>query len=445
MAGFPGYKILKAKSASWPAVVPPLILFLVLWAAINTSFKKDYKTGIMEADAKGYYAYLPAVFIYHDLNFGFFNQIERETYYNPNLYYTYLRQSNHKIIDKYYVGTAICLLPFFLAGHAITLISGFPADGYSYYYTMMAHLGALFYLLLALYGLRRLLRSYQFDEKNIAIVLIAIVFGTNLFYYVISEFAMSHLYSFTAITWMSVSIRKYFSIHKNKYLIYSALLLGMITLIRPVNLLVVLAIPFLAGNPEQLLTGIKSLYAKKWHLLIAFASFLLLVTIQLIIYKISTGSFIVYSYKEEGFNFMSPQIGNFLFSYRKGMFIYTPLLFLSLTGFKYLFRSNRFQFYSLLGFLIFIVYVFSSWHMWFYGGSFSQRVMIDFYPLFAILLATAIQKIRNRKSKIIFLSLTILLIIVCQIQTYQYRRMQIHWSDMNKEKYWNVFMRIDRL
>jgi len=83
--------------------------------------------------------------------------------------------------------------------------------------------------------------------------------------------------------------------------------------------------------------------------------------------------------------------------------------------------------------------------MWFYGGSFSQRVMIEFYPFFAILLATAIQEIKKKYATKVFLSLIFLVMLVCQVQTYQYRRMQIHWSDMNKEKYWNVFMRIDKL
>jgi hypothetical protein len=440
-----GYTLLKSRFTSWPTIVPWLIAMVVLWTIINTSFKKDYKTGIIEADAKGYYAYLPAVFIYHDLNFGFYKQIETATYYNPNLSYEYLRVHNNKTIDKYYIGTAICLLPFFLAGHAITLLTGQQADGYSYYYTMMVHLGALFYLILALLGLRKLLRLYLINEKTIAFVLIVIVFGTNLFYYVVSEFAMSHVYSFTAITWFCFATSKYFSTHKTKYLIYSALLLGIITLIRPINLLIVLAIPFLAGNSDQLISGFKSVNAKKGFLFLAVISFVFLVSIQLIIYKISTGSFIVYSYKQEGFNFLNPQIWNFLFSYRKGMFVYTPLLFLSLTGFIYLFRSNRFQFYSLLSFLCILVYTFSSWHMWFYGGSFSQRVMIDFYAFFAILLASAMKEIINRKVKALFLSLLFILVLVCQIQTYQYRRMQIHWSDMNKEKYWDVFMRIDKL
>jgi len=439
----PGFNILKTKS--WPTIIPWLICVVVLWAIINTSIKKDYQTGIIEADAKGYYAYLPAVFIYHDLNFGFYQKIELETYYNPNLYYDYRVANNNKTINRYYVGTAICLLPFFLAGHAITLLSGLPADGYSYYYTMMVHLGAVFYLLMAMLGLRKLLLSYRINEKAIAITLIAVVFGTNLFYYVLTEFAMSHLYSFTAITLFCLTIRNYFASDKKKYLVFSALLLGMIFLIRPVNLLVVLAIPFLAGSAEQLATGIKSIFSKMWLLLFALACFILLVSVQLVIYKISSGKFIVDSYAQWGFNFLDPQISNFLFSYRKGMFLYTPLLFLSLTGFFFLFRFSRFQFYTLLCFFSIVVYVFSSWFMWYYGGSFSQRVMIEFYPFFAILLATALQEIKNITSKKIFLSLIVLLVLVCQIQTYQYRRMQIHWSDMNKEKYWDVFMRIDKL
>ena len=445
MTDIPEYSISKYRSITWSALAPWLIFIVVLWAAVNTSFHKDYKEGAIEADAKGYYAYLPAVFIYHDLNFGFFDQIERTTYSNPNLYYDYRMDISHKMIDRYYAGTAVCLLPFFLAGHSITLLTGLPADGYSYYYMLMVHIGALFYFLLGLLGLRRLLRTYQVTEKNIALVLAAMVFGTNLFYYVVTEFGMSHLYSFTAITWLCVTIRAYFSGYKIKYLVYSALLLGMITLIRPVNLLVVLAIPFLASDTDSLIIEIRNLFSKSWVLILAITSFIVVVSIQLVIYKISTGSFFVDSYQQFGFNFLKPEIINFLFSYRKGMFVYTPLLLLSLVGFVYLFRSSRYQFYTLLGFLSIVIYVLSSWFMWFYGGSFSQRVMIEFYPFFSILLAIAMQKIVNRKSKIVFLSLMFLAVILCQVQTYQYRRMQIHWSDMNKEKYWDVFMRIDKL
>jgi len=429
----------------WPSFTPYFILLIVIWSAVNTSFKKDYKNGKIEADAKGYYAYLPAVFIYHDLNFNFYNQIERERYYNQNLDFQYLREHNNRTINKYYVGTAICLFPFWSIGHIITLFTNLPADGYSYYYTLMAHIGAFFYLIFALIGLRKLLLSFFIDKKTIALVSIAIVLGTNLFYYVITEFAMSHIYSFAIITWFCLSVKIFFSTHKPIYLIYIGLLLGMIVLLRPINILIILIIPFLAESKINLLSGFNTLYTKKWHSLAAILSFVILISIQLLIYKISTDSFLVYSYKKEGFNLLNPQIWNFLFSYRKGMFVYTPILFLSLTGFIYLYRSNRFQFYTLLGFLMLLVYVFSSWFMWFYGGSFSQRVMIEYYAIFAILLSITLQNIPAGKLKSGFLGLLFLVILFCQIQTYQYRHMQIHWSDMNKEKYWDVFLRIDKL
>ena len=67
----------------------------------NLNWGKDHWKGILEADAKGYYAYLPAIFIYHDLNFGFFEKIEKEQYYDKNLYYDYTAGSNGKRINKY--------------------------------------------------------------------------------------------------------------------------------------------------------------------------------------------------------------------------------------------------------------------------------------------------------------------------------------------------------
>lgn len=440
----PDHLLKKGITARLP-VVPLLIWAVVCWAAANTSLNKDYKAGAIEADAKGYYAYLPAVFIYHDLNFGFYDTIERGTYYNPNLYYDYRRDTATRTIDKYYAGTALCLAPFFLAGHVVTLAKGLPADGYSYYYTLFAHLGALFYLLLAMFGLQRLLRMFGMQQSVINWVLVAMVLGTNLFYYTVTEFGMSHVYSFTAVTWFCITASRYFTTHQSKYLVYSALLLGTITLLRPVNLLLVLALPFLAGSRKQLLAALKNMMLHKTALAWVIVCFLVPVGIQLILYKIATGHFLVYSYKQEGFHFLNPQLFNFLFSYRKGMFVYTPMLLLSLAGLVILYRSHLFRFYSLIVFLFVLVYVFSSWHMWFYGGSFSQRVMIEFYPFFAILLATFIGSIRKPNAKRLFLSLVVLLVLFCQVQTYQYRHMQIHWSDMNKEKYWDVFMRIDKL
>jgi len=131
-----------------------------------------------------------------------------------------------------------------------------------------------------------------------------------------------------------------------------------------------------------------------------------------------------------------------LISYRKGLFVYTPLILLSLAGFVYLWRQSRFAAATSAFFLLLLTYMLSSWHMWFYGGSFSQRVFIDFYAFFAILLAIAFHNLPRGWIRKAYFSLAIVLTLFCQVQTYQYRHMIIHWSDMTKEKYWEVFMKI---
>jgi hypothetical protein len=427
-------------------LTPWAILLVTVWVSVNTSLSKDYKTGILETDAKGYYAYLPAIFIYHDLNFGFYDRIENQLYANPNSSCEYIREHNGRKINKYYAGTALCELPFFMAGHLITLMTGYSADGYSYYYTMMVHAGALIYLLAGLLGLRRLLSGYGFGEGIISFVLFGIVFGTNLFYYSVTEFGMSHVYSFALITWFCVKVRDFYrGEHPGRSLYMAALLLGLITLIRPLNLMIVLAVPFLSGSAASLQAGFNSLLGNKKRLITAFLLSAGIMSIQLFLYKVQTGSFLVYSYKEEGFQFQNAHFVDFLFSYRKGMFLYTPLLLLCTTGFLYIFRRNRFEFYTLAGFLLLLVYIFSSWHMWYYGGSFSQRVMIDYYALFAILLGSALTGIAKFRVRFLFSGAILVLVILCQIQTYQYRYNQIHWSDMNREKYWDVFLRPDKI
>ncbi len=424
-----------------------LTMFIVIVVSSNLNWGQDKWKRILGADAKGYYAYLPAIFIYGDLNFGFFDKIEKEKYYNKNLYYDYRigSNANGKVIDKYYCGTAIAELPFFLIAHSFSAVLGFEADGYSKLYLVFINIAALFYLLVGLHYLNSTLSLYKISEKQKSLVLIAAVFGTNLFFYTVSEPGMSHIYSFAFISMFIYFSKKYFSSFQEKHIILLSVLLAIIILIRPVNGFVIFIWPFVAGSFISLKQGLLSALQNHKSLVLSFLCFLTIIFIQLIIYKISTGNFIVYAYGEEGFNFLSPHMFDILFSYKKGLFLYTPMFLISLAGFWFLWKTNKFEFYSLVGFLILITYVFSSWWMWYYGGSFSARVYVEYIPLFMIILAIALNRIRMKYLKVFYISSILLLVVFCQIQTYQYRYYEIHWSDMTKEKYWDVFLRIDRL
>ena len=421
------------------------VMLIMTVVSSNLNWGDDNWKDIVEADGKGYYAYLPAVFIYHDLNFGFFEKIEMEKYYNKNIFYDYRSYSNNKTIDKYYCGTALTVMPFFLIANSLSYFYGNDTDGFSKLYMVFVSVAALFYLLLGLIFLNSSFKIFEIKEWQKSLILFASVFGTNLFYYTVSEPGMSHVYSFAFVSMFFYYSLKYFRTFNKKFVPALAIIAAIIILIRPVNGLIILIWPFAAGSFEQLKKGIINIFKYKKVLIISSFLFLGILSIQFIIYKISTGSFFVYSYTEEGFNFFDPHFIDILFSYKKGLFLYTPIFLLSFTGAFYLWKSQRFSFYSWFAFFIIITYILSSWWNWYYGGSFSSRVYVEFIPLFMVLLAIALNKIRKKSLKISLITAIVLLTLLCQIQTYQYRYYQIHWSEMTKEKYWDVFLRIDKI
>jgi hypothetical protein len=423
-----------------PSFTILIIAIVTIWTSSNINWGKDRWTRIIKVDGNGYYAYLPAIFIYQDLHFGFFDEIaEQEGYQNMGYEYRYTYEG--KVINKYFAGTALAQLPFFLAAHLTSFITGEPMDGYSVYYLVFINIASLFYLLISCLIINEILLFYRISPFNRAIVLIAIVFGTNLFYYSVYEPSMSHVYSMASISLFIYTILLHLKSLQKKYLFYSAVLLGIIVIIRPVNLIVIAAIPFLSGDWKTLRKGVMDIL-KNWKTAITvLLLFLLPILIQFTIYKIQTGSFWVYSYGEEKFYLGQPHLIKMLFSYRKGLFVYTPVLLFSLAGLIYLNEQNRWLSATWLLFFFLVTYLLSCWHQWYYGGSFGSRVFIEYYALFAIPLGILLQELKGKFMKSMLISILAILIFYSIIQTYQYYAGIIHWSDMDRELYWGVFLK----
>ena len=222
-----------------------------------------------------------------------------------------------------------------------------------------------------------------------------------------------------------------------------AFLIGFIILIRPVNGIIVLLLPFLAGDFKTLKAGCLFLIKRYYLGIFSFVLFVSIISIQFLIYKIQTGHFFVDTYIGESFNWTNPHPIDFLFSYKKGLFVYAPVLLLCAVGVFDLFMNNRFKFYAFVFFILLLIYVLSSWWNWWYGGSFGTRVMVEYYSIFAILLLLAFKNAKLRIYKYFISTMFVAAMVVCQIQTYQYRYYHIHWEKMDKEHYWRNFLRID--
>ena len=138
-----------------------------------------------------------------------------------------------------------------------------------------------------------------------------------------------------------------------------------------------------------------------------------------------TGSAIVYSYQGESFNFLEPHLFSILFSYKKGLFVYTPVLLIALLSlFWFAYKKEFFLLTTWICFFVLLTYVLS-WHSWFYGCSYGLRAYIDYYAIFFIPFAIMLDKIKT-VPKLIIMAITLPTIPLNIIQTYQYKEYILH-------------------
>ncbi|ABG59005.1 hypothetical protein [Cytophaga hutchinsonii] len=421
-------------------LVELLIIFSVV--IIINKFVGNTKTTI-KADAEGYYDYLPSIFIHHDLV-----RLSAPKDQNPQLYNRINNRPYNDYekfkVNKYPCGTAILQLPFFTYTLLFNAdLENNDMDGYQYVFHRSIFFAALTYLFLSLIFLKKILETYSIKTYIIILTQVLVAQATLLINYVNYDAGFSHVYSLFAITAFCYFTIQYFKTHQIKYVLITCVFLGLILLLRQINLLIILAIPFLAGSAENLRTGTMLLFSQYKKLLIGLLLVIGVFSIQCILWYLQTGHFFVYSYQGEGFDFTNPKFIDILFSYKKGLFVYTPVLFICLSGLGlFLFKRNYYLFFTWLTFFVILTYILSSWHSWYYGASYGLRAYIDFYPLFFILLACFLNE-ASMLSKSICVVLCLITIPVNIIQTYQYKENILHWYEMDKNKYWKVFLETD--
>ena len=211
-----------------------LILMAVLWCDFNTK-RWNNESCVINWDIISYYAYLPATFIYHDITLNFIDKYhgQHKFVFWPE------RAPNGGRCIKTTMGLSVLYSPFFFMGHLAAKLMHYDTGGYSAPYKFFLTLSTVFYLMLGLYFLRKILENY-FSSWITALTLFATVVTTNLFYYSTIECTMSHAYSFSLfILFIYLTIKW----HKKQTIVISAaigLLAGIISLIRPSNIIVAL-------------------------------------------------------------------------------------------------------------------------------------------------------------------------------------------------------------
>jgi len=427
------------------------IAFIVIFMTVNMLSVKHWREErrVIEWDAISYYAYLPATFIYHDLSLEF-----ADGYDGPHKLLVWPEKGpGEKYVIKTTMGLSILWLPFFLAGHVSAFISGADAGGYSEPYKFFLLLSALLFLLTGLIYLRRILLTHATD-KITALVLASFAFGTNLYWYTLFQGTMAHVYSFaliSAFAWHSmkwneqrgkVNVKR-----RAGQAVRLGLLLGLISLIRPTNIIIVIFFLLYGvitwNQMRERATGL----LKDYRLLLIMAVAGVIIWLpQMIYWKEMTGHWLWFSYgSDERFFFGDPAIVKGLFSWRKGLFIYTPLMIISFAGIIALWIRRSPHALAVTAFVPLNIYIIFSWWCWWYGGGFGQRAFIDSYALMAVAAAALLSLSftgGRRFFRTAVMTAFLLFTTLGIFNNIQYYHGAIHWDSMTREAWFDSFGRV---
>jgi len=388
-------------------------------------------------DVVSYYAYLPATFIFNDI------KLEKRETFDNGLFWPEPLDDGHQVI-KTSMGMSMLYSPFFFVSHGIAKLTGDKPNGFTTIYKVGLLLSSVFYLFLGLVFLRRILKKY-FSEEITALVILTVVLGTNLLNYATYDACMSHVYNFALINifvWYTI---EWFQSPGLKRLLFLGLLSGLITLVRPSNIIILLFFFIYGVFSKETFIGRFKLVFSKFHWFVFMAGAFVIVWIPQFIYWWSiTGHIFVNSYPDEQFFWGNPHFFGGLLSYRKGWLLYTPVMIFALSGIPVLFKKLKEFSWAIVVFMVLTTYVIVSWWCWWYGGSFGMRSFIDYYGLLAIPMALLLTVIWDYKrySKIIVLGIVLFSVAQNNFFLEKYKRSTLHYDSTTKASFWFKFWKL---
>lgn len=422
-------------------------IFAVVCIYISLNTQRQWNGWMYKFDRSGYHLYLPAAFIYNDVQqLGFYSYID-DVYEPSGQYRNYCiyEVDNGNRINRYNIGVAVHEAPFFLLAHYInTTWLHYAADGYSLPYEWATIIANLLWTLTGLWALRKLLLQY-FTDNITAITLVGIVFGTNIYYHTIFSPGGAHCYAFSHVALIILFTDKLYTTGKTRNFYFIAASLGLLCITRPVNIIVAI-IPLLwAVNNKQALQQ-RLLFFKQniIKILPAIVLFIAILMIQLGWWKYVTGNWYYDGYADEGFIWTEPAVWKGLFSFRKGWLIYAPMSIFALAGIYFMKDRFRAMIPVTVILLVLFIYVTYSWWNWWYGGSFGSRPMTDITPLLALPMACFVQYLYTTRHSVVKVIVTTFMVLFTALQifqSYQAARNVIHYDRTTAAYYFRMFFR----
>lgn len=343
----------------------------------------------ISSDGSGYYAYLPALFIYNDPSYVASNKAEAKVHNGAESDNFLFQTQTGRTYNKFFPGEAVMQTPFFLLAHFMASISGAETTGYTEIYQFFFWIGGLFYGILGLVYYQRFLQKYFGMSHSSKWTLALFLLATPVCFYLFFTPSLSHCYSlslFSLLLYHANEWRMDTSVARN---VRIGVLLGLIFLVRPTNLVIVLVLPVLWNTGSNFWEWLREQLNRRRFWISLLGPCLIVCSLLPLAWYWQTGNWLVWSYRGEGFNWLEPNFLRALFSFRSGLLVHAPILIFSLIGCVFWFRKNRFQ--AMVWFLFTLVHswILFSWWCWDYESTFGNRpfteyMVIWFLPVFFI-------------------------------------------------------------
>ncbi len=397
-------------------------------------------------DVYGYYSYLPFNLIYHDpgmTNSEVVDAIFKQ--YNPSsTYYQAFRMENGNWISSYAIGMSFLYLPFFLIACILASLFGFPVDGFSPPFQIIISMGMMIYFFIGLFFFRKLLLNY-FSDKVTGITILLLVLSTNIFHEVFNDGLEPHNVLFALYGVLMYYTDLWYRVPSVQKSVRLGAVVGLMLMIRGSEI-VSLILVFLwgIGSMNDLKKRVEFIFSNFKLVAVAMITAILVFLPQIIHWKYITGHWYFNNYKmAEGFNLLRPNLIPFFFSFKKGVFVYTPAVLVFIGSlFLRKFRNSGTA-WAIIIFLVLNTYLISCWLVWWGATSFGSRYFSQSLAVFAIPFGFLVDRIlhRNWIVNCAFFGVFSILIFLNGFQTWQFTKSILHGERMTYAYYKKIFLK----
>ncbi|HVZ65999.1 MAG TPA: hypothetical protein VG936_15640 [Lacunisphaera sp.] len=280
------------------------------------------------------------------------------------------RTARGRLPDKYPLGWALASAPFFLLAHGLSLLLGWPADGWAPFYQYCLWAGHLGITVAGMLVARRfLLRFLPAGAAEVG--LLAGWLASPLIYYQTARISMAHGLTFSLVAFsheLAMCIRDD-PARRNRWGLLG-FVLSLLVVTRSTS--VVYCLHPLAVLASVLRDEWRADRSAALRLTWLAASGFVPVGLQLWAWHQVYALWLPNTYGGEAFGFTHPALLEVLFSSWHGWFYWHPLLFPGFLALLWCVASKRLPATWLVSTLL-IIYLNSSWWCWWFGSSFGNR------------------------------------------------------------------------